>query len=133
MKRFLLITATALLMTGCAHWWCGDEVKQALAFPGGRHSVRVIVRNCGAMTHFLTVIEIRQQSRFFSRAQEVFQADNPHQLKFEWQKEDLLKIQCLDCYKVEIREALPSALGVNIEYTFPKNKNLFGTDDAAGR
>jgi hypothetical protein len=131
MKSIALTLVTTFAIIGCPHW-CADEIKQELVAPGDKHRARVIERNCGAMTHFVTVVELDENSLLFSRTQEVFHAFNTHQLRLEWQRENLLRIECRDCSRAEIRDKLPSALGVDIEFTLPKEKDLLGSDHAEG-
>lgn len=122
-----MLTA-ALVAAGCSQIWCKDELKHEYTSPGGGHTARVVERNCGAMTHFLTLIELRERHLLFSRSQDVFQADNPHELKIAWQGENLLRIECLDCSTSEIREKLTASFGVEIEYSFSKSRDLAVSD-----
>ena len=115
MNKVLLVFAAAIIVTGCGSW-CKDTVKKEVPVSDGKYMARVVERNCGAMTHYLTVVQVRERHLLFTRTQEVFQADNPHELKLEWQGEHLLKIQCLDCIKGQVREAKKDSLGVKIDY-----------------
>ncbi len=124
MKRFLLALTATLAMVGCAHWLCADEVKQEFVVSGGKYRARVIERNCGAMTHFVTVVELMKRSLLLSRRKEVFHAVNSHELTLDWQRQNLLRIECRDCSKAEIRDKLPSAFGIEIEYTLPNDRDL---------
>ena len=119
MNKILLALVVSVMVTGCGYW-CRDTVKQEILVSDRKHTAIVVERNCGAMAHYLTVVQIKERFLLFSRTQEVFQANDQHELKVEWQGEHILKIQCLDCSKRQVREAMKHVLDVDVNYTLQR-------------
>jgi len=65
---YYVIVLTALFAAaqslGCIAMPCEDEVVAESASPKGPHSVRVLVRNCGATAPYVTVVQARTSGVF---------------------------------------------------------------------
>ena len=74
---------------------CGNEDEVRLTPPDRRHTAHSYLRNCGATTDYVTVVELEAPG--FSRGAPVYSADGAQQLRMRWPSSTELVIECAAC------------------------------------
>ena len=92
--------ATAFVAATVA-WSCGDlcgdeEIGSAIS-PGGSYVARAYVRNCGATTNYVTLVELANNRRWFRNATPIYVLDGTAEPTVAWQTATRLVIICDGC------------------------------------
>jgi len=91
---------------------CGDERAVERASPDGRLVARSFVRNCGATTAYVGLVEVRR-NRWWSRdAHTVFVGEWVQDLSISWNTAGQLAIACNGC--PSLRSRVTEVPGVHV-------------------
>lgn len=86
----VLVATTA---TGCG--LCGNEDEVRVTSPDGAHIAHAYLRNCGATTDYVTMVDIETPGR--SNGINAYSADGAHGLTLRWASPQELHIECRGC------------------------------------
>jgi len=89
--RALLLGIVACLSDAC----CGTEDEARVASPDRKHTAYSYLRNCGATTDYVTVVELMGPGD--SRGSVVYQVEGGAPIQLKWASSDHLLIQCVNC------------------------------------
>jgi hypothetical protein len=97
MRTTSVIFAAALLVAitamGCG--LCGNEDEVRVTSPDGKHVAHSYLRNCGATTDYVTVVDMETPGR--SNGINAYSADGAHELTLRWASPQEFHIECREC------------------------------------
>jgi hypothetical protein len=92
----VIFAAAVLLATtaaGCG--LCGNEDEVRVQSPDGKHVAYSYLRNCGATTGYVTMVDMETPGR--SDGINAYSADGAHELTLRWASPQELRIECRGC------------------------------------
>jgi hypothetical protein len=74
---------------------CGNEDDVRVASPDGKHVAHSYLRNCGATTDYVTIVDLEAPG--YSQGATAYSADGAHELSLRWASPQELHIECRGC------------------------------------
>ena len=92
-RRLAVPFLSLALQIGCG--LCGNEDDVRVASPDGKHVAHSYLRNCGATTDYVTMVDLEAPG--YSQAAMAYSADGAHELTLRWTSPQELHIECHGC------------------------------------
>lgn len=102
MKRALFALVAVSLLVGCTG--AGpSETQERIVSPDGKWQAEVISSDCGQVTCALVLVNVRPISRKAVTGEDnVFVADNLHNVDVTWKDNSTLLVKCWTCHERDV-------------------------------
>ncbi len=117
LTSFAILTLS--ILQGCS--LCGDEVVQRAVSPDGGLVATHYVRDCGATTDYVSILNLQPAKEKFKAEQGVlFSVKGEQRIGVQWVSPKRLQVTCRTCVHDNVYRQIVRTDGIDIEYDLPQ-------------